>query len=194
MHVTNFGVGGPDSDPVAIHWSLRAAFPLTAMITLLSQGFFAHRVYVLSSVWWYPAIAIPALVVRLGLGITRGAVSTSDILTLTSFIKKFKWLIISASTLGAVIDVCNTLALCIVMGKNYNPMLSSYTDLCYKKLDSSQGIEFCNLLPNYPINGESLYSIYSVVEVALKVIWMVFFFQAAKSPEVNSGLSQPVNH
>jgi len=68
-------------------------------------------------------IVIPALMIRLGLGIARGAVSGSQAKNLEDFVNKFSWLIVSASTLGAVIDVGNTVALCILMEKNYNPML-----------------------------------------------------------------------
>ncbi|THU82335.1 hypothetical protein K435DRAFT_808364 [Dendrothele bispora CBS 962.96] len=95
---------------VAVDWTLRVAFPLTALITLLVQ-------------WYYPAVIIPALFIRLGLGVARGVVPGSS--NLQDFVSKFRWLIVSASILGAAIDVCNTLALCILMEKNYNPLLRS---------------------------------------------------------------------
>jgi len=64
---------------------------------------------------------VPALLVRFGLGLTRGIVNTPK--DVQQFIHKFRWLIVTSSTLGAAIDIVNTIALCIAIERNYSPLL-----------------------------------------------------------------------
>ncbi|THU84765.1 hypothetical protein K435DRAFT_398334 [Dendrothele bispora CBS 962.96] len=105
------------------HWSLRASFPFTALITLIVQTFFTYQVYKLLRTWHYPALMIPALLIRFGLGLTRGIVNGPH--DVKEFFQHYRWLIITSSALGAVIDIINTVALSIAIEKNYSPLLRS---------------------------------------------------------------------
>ncbi|KAK7457790.1 hypothetical protein VKT23_010129 [Stygiomarasmius scandens] len=169
--VTNFTADNISEKIFGAHWSLRASFPVTAIITLVVQTFFTYQVRILLSTWYYPALMVPALLIRFGLGIARGIVNGPD--QIQDFFHEFKWLIITSSVLGAAIDITNTIALSIAIDRNYSPLLRSRN--------------ISDKLVMWTIETGLITSIYSTLEVILlstmkpnRFVWIVFWMQAGK--------------
>ncbi|THU80056.1 hypothetical protein K435DRAFT_696508 [Dendrothele bispora CBS 962.96] len=104
--VSNFGITKSLNE---ITLELSFLFPVSYMITCIVQIFFAHQVYVVSSSLSYIAAFIPASLFRLGLGIAVGAVIHNG--TLSEKLQKFAWLAALLLSIGAIIDITNTVAL-----------------------------------------------------------------------------------
>ncbi|KAF5328478.1 hypothetical protein D9758_018601 [Tetrapyrgos nigripes] len=99
-----------------VNWTIGVSIPVSNLIVTLVQGFFAYRVFVLSRKRPYLAIAIPALALRLGLGIACAVTTHSA--TFFVYVVDFEWLVVTALVAGAVIDITNTVALsfCLKQG------------------------------------------------------------------------------
>ncbi|KAF5344493.1 hypothetical protein D9758_014153 [Tetrapyrgos nigripes] len=96
-----------------VHWTIGLSVPITNLIVCSVQGFFAHRVSVLSKNPYYFTFAIPVLLLRLGLGITCAITTHSA--TFAVYIVKFRWLVVTTLAVGAVIDIINTTALLLCL-------------------------------------------------------------------------------
>ncbi|KAF5338183.1 hypothetical protein D9758_014711 [Tetrapyrgos nigripes] len=117
--VSNFG------DPEAlgrIDWTIRVPIVATAMVCFVVQLFFAYRVYVFAHGQTYFILFTLASLTRMGLTIGLAAQPISQIDTLIS---KFWWLIIAGAIVGAVIDMANTVALCLYLKINQTEMWST---------------------------------------------------------------------
>ncbi|KAF5342872.1 hypothetical protein D9758_016092 [Tetrapyrgos nigripes] len=107
----------------SIHWTIGLAVPIANIVVCCVQGFFAHRVYILSSKQslgqCYFAICIPALVLRLALGIACAVTTRS--FKFSAYIIHFRWLLTVAMASGAIVDIANTAALIICLKKGWTP-------------------------------------------------------------------------
>ncbi|KAI9069690.1 hypothetical protein FKP32DRAFT_1671168 [Trametes sanguinea] len=101
-----------------IPWTIALTVALTAIITLISHCFFAHRVYVLSGFsWWLTA---PILVLACG-RLVSALVSTYEMMALQSyeaFVDRVGWVFTTGLSLSTAVDVLITLSLTILLQKS----------------------------------------------------------------------------
>jgi len=106
--VHNFGnFDAPDSIP----WEVSITIAITALLTLIVHGFFAHRIFTLSKRNYFVTVPIVVLAVcRLG----AAMVTTSESIRLKNYVTfaaKFNWAFTMGLTLAASVDVLVTCAL-----------------------------------------------------------------------------------
>ncbi|THU81866.1 hypothetical protein K435DRAFT_972179 [Dendrothele bispora CBS 962.96] len=152
-----------------VHWSLSISVPISCIIVLCVEGFFAYRIYVLSRNKYFPMLCVFGLLVRLGLG-TAFAVTTPAY-DLSAYFIKFRWLVSTALSVGAAVDIANTLGLCYVLRQNMSaqPRTKRIVDK----------------LVLWTIETGMLTSVCAIIEVILmqtkdNLLWAFFFFQSAK--------------
>ncbi|KAI0658282.1 hypothetical protein C8Q70DRAFT_917875 [Cubamyces menziesii] len=107
---------GDDTVYDFIPWCLTVAF--TAIVTLISHCFFAHRVYVLSGFSWW--LTVPILVLAGG-RLVSALVSTSEMMTLQSyeaFVDRVGWVFTMGLSLSTAVDVLITLSLITLLQRS----------------------------------------------------------------------------
>ncbi|KAI8980608.1 hypothetical protein BD414DRAFT_530175, partial [Trametes punicea] len=101
-----------------IPWTIALTVALTAIVTLISHCFFAHRVYNLSGFsWWLTA---PILVLA-GARLVAALVSTSEMMILRSykaFIDRVGWVFTMGLSLSTAVDLFITLSLIILLQRS----------------------------------------------------------------------------
>ncbi|KAK7447415.1 hypothetical protein VKT23_014124 [Stygiomarasmius scandens] len=152
-----------------IHWSLSVSVPISCIIVLFTEGFFAYRIFILSRVRWFPVLCIFGLLVRLGLG-TAFAVTTPAY-RIDVYFAKFQWLVTTALTVGAAVDIANTIGLCYVLRRNMTAQPRTR--------------RIIDKLVLWTIETGLLTSVCALIEVILmqtkgNLLWAFFFFQSAK--------------
>ena len=92
------------------HWTLSSSAVFDGVIGALVQGFFAHRVYVLSGKW---PITIVSWIGSLCEVATNFAISViSQTVSVTAFAQDFAWITTTTLVLLLAVDTLNTTALC----------------------------------------------------------------------------------
>ncbi|KNZ74288.1 hypothetical protein J132_07338 [Termitomyces sp. J132] len=84
---------------------------MTAIIGPAVQGFYAHRIYILSSHWIIPAIVWLLCFLRFMSTLTLGAITRGTLDTLASQ-HEWQWLFVTTLVLSASTDVLITASLC----------------------------------------------------------------------------------
>ncbi|KAI0652742.1 hypothetical protein C8Q79DRAFT_939173 [Trametes meyenii] len=101
-----------------IPWTIALTVALTAIVTLITHCFFAHRVYVLSGFsWWLTA---PILVLACG-RLVSALVSTSEMITLQSyeaFVDRVGWVFTMGLSLSTAVDVLITVSLIVLLQRS----------------------------------------------------------------------------
>ncbi|THU98239.1 hypothetical protein K435DRAFT_35639 [Dendrothele bispora CBS 962.96] len=164
--VTNFGRFDVLDE---VHWSLSASVPISCAIVFCAESFFAYRVYMLSRNRWFPAICILGLTLRLGLGTAFAA--TTPGYRISVYFDDFRWLNSLALSVGAAVDIGNTVALFLIL----------------KSMSTAQPRtkRIVDKLILWTIETGLLTSICAIIEVALmqtkdNLLWAFFFFLSAK--------------
>ncbi|KAI0328457.1 hypothetical protein GY45DRAFT_1003362 [Cubamyces sp. BRFM 1775] len=101
-----------------IPWTIALTVALTAIVTLISHCFFAHRVYVLSGFSWW--LTVPILVLAGG-RLVSALVSTSEMMTLQSyeaFVDRVGWVFTMGLSLSTAVDVLITLSLITLLQRS----------------------------------------------------------------------------
>ncbi|THU98241.1 hypothetical protein K435DRAFT_777609 [Dendrothele bispora CBS 962.96] len=152
-----------------VHWALAVSVPISTLIVLFVESFFAYRIFILSRSPYFSVLAVLGLLVRLGLG--AAFAGTSIGFKINTYLEEFKWLVTSALAVGAVVDVAITVALCIVLRSNttVQPRTKQIIDK----------------LVLWTIETGLLTSICAIIEVILmqtkdNLLWAFFFFMSAK--------------
>ncbi|KAF7986670.1 hypothetical protein HWV62_26520 [Athelia sp. TMB] len=92
------------------HWTLSSSAVFDGVIGALVQGFFAHRIYVLSGKW---PITIVSWIGSLCNVATNFAISViSQTVSVTAFAQDFAWITTTTLVLLLAVDTLNTTALC----------------------------------------------------------------------------------
>ncbi|KAI0829098.1 hypothetical protein BC628DRAFT_1362489 [Trametes gibbosa] len=110
-----------------IPWTIALTVALTAVVTLISHCFFAHRVYILSGFSW--SLTAPILVLACG-RLVAAFVSTSEMITLRSyeaFVDRVGWVFTMGLSLSTAVDVLITVTL-IVLLQHSRTGFSTITD------------------------------------------------------------------
>ncbi|KAI0776327.1 hypothetical protein BD413DRAFT_528468 [Trametes elegans] len=101
-----------------IPWTIALTVALTAVVTLISHCFFAHRIYVLSGLsWWLTA---PILVMAGG-RLVAALVSTSEMIDLRSyaaFVDRVGWVFTMGLSLSTAVDVLITVTLIVLLQRS----------------------------------------------------------------------------
>ncbi|KAI0352217.1 hypothetical protein OH77DRAFT_1460656 [Trametes cingulata] len=101
-----------------IPWTIALTVALTAIVTLITHCFFAHRIYILSGFsWWLTA---PILVLACG-RLVAAFVSTSEMITLHSyeaFVDRVGWVFTMGLSLSTAVDVLITITLIALLQRS----------------------------------------------------------------------------
>ncbi|EIW63753.1 uncharacterized protein TRAVEDRAFT_54927 [Trametes versicolor FP-101664 SS1] len=101
-----------------IPWTIALTVALTAIVTLISHCFFAHRIYVLSGFsWWLTAPILVLACARL----VAAFVSTSEMITLRSyeaFVDRVGWVFTMGLSLSTAVDVLITITLIVLLQRS----------------------------------------------------------------------------
>ncbi|KAI0696885.1 hypothetical protein C8T65DRAFT_30156 [Cerioporus squamosus] len=101
-----------------IPWTIALTVALTAIVTLISHCFFAHRIYVLSgSSWW---LTLPILLLAFG-RLVSALVSTSEMISLRSyeaFVDRVGWVFTTGLSLSTTVDVLITITLIALLQRS----------------------------------------------------------------------------
>ncbi|KAJ8495068.1 hypothetical protein ONZ51_g1910 [Trametes cubensis] len=109
---------GDDTVYDFIPWTIALTVAFTAIVTLISHCFFAHRVYVLSGFSWW--LTVPILVLAGG-RLVSALVSTSEMMTLQSyeaFVDRVGWVFTMGLSLSTAVDVLITLSLITLLQRS----------------------------------------------------------------------------
>ncbi|KAH9884645.1 hypothetical protein C8Q73DRAFT_351998 [Cubamyces lactineus] len=109
---------GDDAVYDFIPWTIALTVALTAIVTLISHCFFAHRVYVLSGFSWW--LTVPILVLAGG-RLVAALVSTSEMMALQSyeaFVDRVGWVFTMGLSLSTAVDVLITLSLITLLQRS----------------------------------------------------------------------------
>ncbi|KAI0714548.1 hypothetical protein C8Q76DRAFT_727080 [Earliella scabrosa] len=101
-----------------IPWTIALTVALTAVVTLISHCFFAHRVYILSGCSWW--LTLPILVLAVG-RLAAALVSTSEMITLRSyeaFVDQVGWVFTTGLSLSTSVDVLITVSLIALLQRS----------------------------------------------------------------------------
>ncbi|KAK7442217.1 hypothetical protein VKT23_016188 [Stygiomarasmius scandens] len=152
-----------------VHWALAIIVPISGLIVFFVESFFAYRIYILSRSPYFPVVCVLGLMVRFGLGIAFAVTAIGY--RISVYIVEFKWLVTTALTVGAVVDVAITTALCLVLRRNVTvqPRTKQIVDK----------------LVLWAIETGMLTSVCAIIEVILmqtkdNLLWAFFFFMSAK--------------
>ncbi|KAK7459666.1 hypothetical protein VKT23_009647 [Stygiomarasmius scandens] len=154
------------------YWALACSVPVANLVVFIVQLFFAYRVYKVSTKRIYPIICIPASMFRLAMGFAIAVTMTMESLSMSEYVIKFKWLMVVALSVGAAVDISNTVALyvCLQMRTGVQPGTQRILDK----------------LVLWTIETALLTSLCGVLEVVLmatsdqNLLWIFFFFQTPK--------------
>lgn len=92
------------------HWTLSSSAVFDGVIGALVQGFFAHRIYILSGRW---PLTIVSWIGSLCQVATNFAIAVvSQTVSVTSFAQDFSWITTTTLVLLVAVDLLNTVALC----------------------------------------------------------------------------------
>ncbi|KAI1786823.1 hypothetical protein LXA43DRAFT_752308 [Ganoderma leucocontextum] len=101
-----------------IPWTIALTVAITAIVTLISHCFFAHRIYMLSGCSWL----LTAPIVFLAFGrLTAALVSTSEMLSLRSysaFVDRVGWVFTTGLSLSTGVDVLITITLIVLLQRS----------------------------------------------------------------------------
>ncbi|KAI0756065.1 hypothetical protein C8Q80DRAFT_1126243 [Daedaleopsis nitida] len=101
-----------------IPWTIALTVALTAIVTLISHCFFAHRVYILSGCSWW--LTSPILLLAVG-RLAAALVSTSEMIGLRSyeaFVDQVGWVFTMGLSLSTTVDVLITVSLIALLQRS----------------------------------------------------------------------------
>ncbi|PIL31157.1 hypothetical protein GSI_05854 [Ganoderma sinense ZZ0214-1] len=101
-----------------IPWTIALTVAITAIVTLISHCFFAHRIYMLSGCSWL--ITTPIVLLAFG-RLTAALVSTSEMITLHSygaFVDRVGWVFTTGLSLSTGVDVLITTTLIVLLQRS----------------------------------------------------------------------------
>ncbi|KAF8589874.1 hypothetical protein K439DRAFT_1628400, partial [Ramaria rubella] len=102
-------------------WTYLAGFPLAACIGSIVQAYFVYRVRVLSKKLFIPVIAWGAVILRCGFGVAIAVVAmVVDVLTISSFLEHYRWIVLAPLTINLCIDVVTTSTSCFYLVRQNN--------------------------------------------------------------------------